>query len=182
MFGFLKIKIEQMGEEVPLDFTCSACKEILVEPGLFDCGHSLCEICFYSLRQGVCPECRYPFTQFTLQIGLRNYLQSRYPVEYARRLKSGWNDWEIDLCVSNWKSSLPELLSLLDSKFPKTLSECADTVRGTNIQTLITGSTDSPMVVSSFGTADFTTMFNPVAVSVRKNGRFYIIVSTANHI
>lgn len=171
-----------MEEEVPLDFICIVCRDILVEPGLFDCGHSLCEICFYSLQQAECPTCREPLGYFTLQIGLRNFLQSQFPVAYARRLKSGWNDWDIDLCVRNWKSSLPRLLRLLDEKFPKTLAECADTVRGTNIQTLITGLTASPMVVSSFGTMEFTTMFNPIAVSVRKEGRFYIIVSTANHI
>lgn len=72
-----------------VDVSCSVCKELMYEPRVFQCGHSVCFVCFLKLKRNhplKCPECRSEqWTDCQRNHTLRNIIESLHPTEYARR-------------------------------------------------------------------------------------------------
>lgn len=69
------------------NFACLICTELMFEPTVFQCGHSVCFKCSLNLRRKIparCPSCNEFVAQATRNHFLRSLIESTFPEEYNR--------------------------------------------------------------------------------------------------
>ncbi len=69
------------------NFACLICTDLMFEPTVFQCGHSVCFKCFLNLRRKIparCPSCNELVSQATRNHFLRSLIESTFPEEYNR--------------------------------------------------------------------------------------------------
>ncbi|CAA0819877.1 E3 ubiquitin-protein ligase PRT1 [Striga hermonthica] len=81
---------EQEGEEIPDEFQCCVCLDILYKPVVLACGHISCFWCVFkamdTFQESHCPVCRNPFNHFPRICKLLHILLLKlYPSAYNRR-------------------------------------------------------------------------------------------------
>ncbi|GER36319.1 E3 ubiquitin-protein ligase PRT1 [Striga asiatica] len=81
---------EQDGEEIPDEFQCCVCLDILYKPVVLACGHISCFWCVFkamdTFQESHCPVCRNPFNHFPRICNLLHTLLLKlYPSAYNRR-------------------------------------------------------------------------------------------------
>lgn len=164
---------------IPEEFLCSVCKEIMVDPGVLNCGHCICQSCYSdTLEPKRCPECREPASTHTVSIPMRNYLQKQFAESYKRQQQSLSDGWEIEYCYPNWRKDLRKLLKRLSDAFPTTHEECNAFTKGTSISLLLTClSVDGCPVSRSLFQKNSIQDVNPLSAIVRKNGRLFFLFS-----
>ncbi|WMV48243.1 hypothetical protein MTR67_041628 [Solanum verrucosum] len=79
-------------EEIPDEFQCCVCLELLYKPVVLGCGHIACFWCIYKAmntwRESNCPICRHPYHHFpSLCRLMHSLLLKLYPLASARRVK-----------------------------------------------------------------------------------------------
>lgn len=164
---------------IPEELLCSVCKEIMVDPGVLNCGHCICQSCYWDILEPKrCPECRELAENHTVTIPLRNYLQKYFAESYKRQQQSLSDGWEVEYCDSYWRKDLRKLLKKLGDAFPTTIQECDAFTKGTSISLLITClSVDGcPVALSEFRANDANEA-SPLSAIVRKHGRLFLVFS-----
>lgn len=69
------------------NFACLICTDLMFEPTVFQCGHSVCFKCSLNLRRKIparCPSCNELVSQATRNHFLRSLIESTFPEEYNR--------------------------------------------------------------------------------------------------
>ncbi|MCD7453250.1 hypothetical protein HAX54_020290 [Datura stramonium] len=79
-------------EEIPDEFQCCVCLELLYKPVVLGCGHIACFWCIFKAmntwRESHCPICRHPYHHFPSFCRLMHSLLVKlYPLASARRVK-----------------------------------------------------------------------------------------------
>ncbi|XP_009629471.1 E3 ubiquitin-protein ligase PRT1 [Nicotiana tomentosiformis] len=79
-------------EEIPDEFQCCVCLELLYKPVVLGCGHIACFWCIFksmnTLMESNCPICRHPYHHFPSVCRLMHFLLVKlYPLDSARREK-----------------------------------------------------------------------------------------------
>ncbi len=80
-------------ELVPKAFQCSICFDVMIDPLLQSCGHSICADCRDKLLNSNCPECRQLCSVYTPNLVVKQHVWATYPKACRRkqeRLNCGW--------------------------------------------------------------------------------------------
>lgn len=159
-------------EEIPQEFLCSVCKEIMVEPGIFACGHSMCEHCQNRLKKRKCPQCQQRFDKFIPNIVLRQHLQQKYPEVYADQIRLQSNGWTVLHCDAIYKGHQSKVMSALDKHFPVKPDDCKRFLaeEKLNFSKLITFAAPE---VSQW--VDYENKHSAYTMVLQKNGRVFIL-------
>jgi len=77
---------------IPDPFQCPVCRELLIEPEMFTCGHTLCKICTSDQKKmysgSTCPVCRTSSYSTAPNLALRQIIEQQYPeIAKARALQ-----------------------------------------------------------------------------------------------
>merc|ERR1719473_2641536 len=79
---------EEQEEEVPPEFECAICNQLLLDPVSAPCGHTFCRACLeQSLGyRGVCAVCRAPVAGVqAVNVLIRGIIADRFPQALAER-------------------------------------------------------------------------------------------------
>lgn len=164
---------EKEDAEVPKEYQCSVCLDIMHNPVLLaGCGHSACEGCVLALPRKECPLCRTKYKAFIPNVSLRQMLIQEYPDAYDRHAKQLLNGWEIDHCAPDWRVWLPKVMERLDEKQPVTKEDCTAFVKDTTLR-LITGPASAAFAFSE----GVIRKRDDLVLVLRKYGRVYIFHS-----
>ncbi|PHU21344.1 hypothetical protein BC332_06451 [Capsicum chinense] len=108
-------------EEIPDDFQCCVCLELLYKPVVLGCGHIACFWCIFkamnSWRESHCPICRHPYHHFPSVCRLMHSLLVKlYPLASARRKKQvAEEEEEVGHCSPQFDDYLSESRCKKDS-------------------------------------------------------------------
>lgn len=75
-------------------FKCSVCKDVMIDPLLQTCGHSICQDCRDGLLDTKCPECRQVCTAYTPNLIVKQHNWSVYPKACRKKqhkINGGWS-------------------------------------------------------------------------------------------
>ncbi|TMX03578.1 hypothetical protein EJD97_015692 [Solanum chilense] len=101
-------------EEIPDEFQCCVCLELLYKPVVLGCGHIACFWCIFKAmntwRESNCPICRHPYHHFPSLCGLMHSLLLKlYPLASARRVKQvAEEEKEVGSCSPEFDDDLSE--------------------------------------------------------------------------
>ncbi|XP_055813854.1 E3 ubiquitin-protein ligase PRT1 [Solanum dulcamara] len=101
-------------EEIPDEFQCCVCLEILYKPVVLGCGHIACFWCIFKAmniwRESHCPICRHPYHHFpSLCRLMHSLLVKLYPLASARRVKQvAEEEKEVGYCSPEFDDDLSE--------------------------------------------------------------------------
>ncbi|XP_006360357.1 E3 ubiquitin-protein ligase PRT1 [Solanum tuberosum] len=101
-------------EEIPDEFQCCVCLELLYKPVVLGCGHIACFWCIFKAmntwRESNCPICRHPYHHFPSFCRLiHSLLLKLYPLASARRVKQvAEEEKEVGSCSPEFDDDLSE--------------------------------------------------------------------------
>lgn len=101
-------------EEIPDEFQCCVCLEILYKPVVLGCGHIACFWCIFKAmntwRESHCPICRHSYHHFpSLCRLMHSLLVKLYPLASARRVKQvEEEEKEVGYCSPEFDDDLSE--------------------------------------------------------------------------
>lgn len=105
-------------ELVPHAFKCSVCLDVLIDPLLQSCGHSICPECRDLLRSAVCPECRQRCTMYTPNLIVKQHVWATYPKACRRKLEKLNGGWTIVEKAAGCTASLKrKLIDYVDKQY-----------------------------------------------------------------
>ncbi|CAH9084938.1 unnamed protein product [Cuscuta epithymum] len=83
-------RVDMEIDEIPDEFQCCVCLELLYKPVVIGCGHIACFWCVYKFMNfhmdSSCPVCRHQFHHFPRICGMMHFLLLKlYPLSYKRR-------------------------------------------------------------------------------------------------
>jgi len=74
---------------IPDPFCCPICRELLIEPEMFSCGHTLCKLCITNTKRPhmgcTCPVCRASIYTTAPNLALRDVITQQYPEQQQKR-------------------------------------------------------------------------------------------------
>eukprot|EP01117_Protostelium_nocturnum_P004680 TRINITY_DN1694_c0_g1_i1.p1 TRINITY_DN1694_c0_g1~~TRINITY_DN1694_c0_g1_i1.p1 ORF type:complete len:350 (-),score=102.93 TRINITY_DN1694_c0_g1_i1:60-1109(-) len=121
--------LDQKSEEkaIPEFLNCPICKEILVEPEMYGCGHTVCKLCIsgpmarYSHTRE-CPVCKVSCYQSTIpNYVVKQMLESQYAKETKVRIEKLKEIQDLAIKVAQYGRSAR--FTLIDSHFEKFMEE-----------------------------------------------------------
>lgn len=105
-------------ELVPHAFKCSVCLDVLIDPLLQSCGHSICPECRDLLRSAVCPECRQRCTMYTPNLVVKQHVWATYPKACRKKLEKLNGGWTIVEKAAGCTASLKrKLIDYVDKQY-----------------------------------------------------------------
>ncbi len=105
-------------EVVPHAFKCSVCLDVLIDPLLQSCGHSICPECRDLLRSAVCPECRQRCTMYTPNLIVKQHVWATYPKACRKKLEKLNGGWTIVEKAAGCTASLKrKLIDYVDKQY-----------------------------------------------------------------
>ena len=81
-YHFVQKIIMSIESEIDEDFVCPVCFDLMFEPQVASCGHSVCQVC----SSITCHTCRKP-TKYVNNWLLGQVIEKRYPEQYGKMKK-----------------------------------------------------------------------------------------------
>jgi len=87
--------VEQEGfnntdDKIPEYLLCPICKELIVSPEMFPCGHTVCQVCSFGISgygSAFCPVCKARSDKPATNWMVKSIVEAQYPKEAEKRMK-----------------------------------------------------------------------------------------------
>jgi hypothetical protein len=80
---------DKLEDKIPDYLACPVCKELIVSPAMFKCGHSVCQLCSFAATdyQVPCPVCKGTSDRPVVNYMVKSIVEAQFPKEAKKRQK-----------------------------------------------------------------------------------------------